>query len=46
MGSGGKGVVCKENGRDFIGIEIEEKYFEDAKKRIQNANKYNGLDLF
>ncbi len=37
MGSGTTGVACKELGRNFIGIEIEPKYFEIAKRRIQNT---------
>lgn len=34
MGSGTTGVACKNTNRDFIGIEIEEKYYEIAKNRI------------
>ena len=34
MGSGTTGVACKKLGRDFIGIEIDEKYFNIAKERI------------
>ena len=34
MGSGTTGVACKELGRDFIGCEIDEEYYEIAKKRI------------
>jgi DNA modification methylase len=37
MGSGTTGVACKELGRDFIGIEICEEYFNIAKKRIDNT---------
>ena len=37
MGSGTTGVACKELGRNFIGIEIEPKYFEIAQKRIANT---------
>lgn len=34
MGCGSTGVACKELHRDFIGIEIDEKYFNIAKDRI------------
>lgn len=34
MGSGTTGVACKKLGRDFIGIEIDKKYFDIAKKRL------------
>jgi site-specific DNA-methyltransferase (adenine-specific)/modification methylase len=37
MGSGTTGVACKELGRDFIGIEIDENYFNIAKRRIDNT---------
>lgn len=37
MGSGTTGVACVNTRRNFIGIEIEEKYFEVAKKRIEDA---------
>jgi len=33
-GSGSTGVACKKMGREFIGIELTEKYFNVAKKRI------------
>ena len=35
MGSGTTGVACKQLNRDFIGIELDKKYFEIAKKRIE-----------
>jgi site-specific DNA-methyltransferase (adenine-specific) len=35
MGVGTTGVACMENKRRFIGIEIEEEYFNIAKKRIE-----------
>ena len=37
MGSGTTGVACKNLNRDFIGIELDEKYFEIAKARINDA---------
>ena len=36
MGSGTTGIVCKELGRRFIGIEKNEEYFERAYERIKN----------
>jgi DNA modification methylase len=39
MGSGTTGVACKELHRNFIGIEIEPKYFEIAKRRIDQAQE-------
>ncbi len=39
MGSGTTGVACKELGRNFIGIEIEPKYFAIAERRISQATK-------
>lgn len=37
MGSGTTGVACMNLNRKFIGIEKEEKYFNVAKERIENA---------
>ena len=34
MGSGTTGVACKELNRDFIGIEIDKKYFDIASERM------------
>ena len=39
MGIGSTGVACKNLNRDFIGIELDEKYFEIAKDRINNLIK-------
>jgi len=35
MGSGSTGVACKQTNRDFIGIEIDETYFNIAEERIE-----------
>jgi DNA modification methylase len=35
MGSGSTGVACINTKRNFIGIEKDEKYFEIAKRRIE-----------
>lgn len=34
MGSGSTGVACKITNRNFIGIELNDEYFEIAKERI------------
>lgn len=49
MGAGSTGVACKNLNRNFIGIEIDEKYFNIAKERIENnelSNNNNQLTLF
>ena len=37
MGSGTTGVACKNTNRKFIGIEMDDKYFEIAETRINNT---------
>lgn len=44
MGSGTTGVACVKLGRKFIGIEIDEGYFEIACERIRKA--YAQPDMF
>lgn len=44
MGSGTTGVACAKLGRSFVGIEIDEGYFEIACKRIRDA--YAQPDMF
>lgn len=39
MGSGSTGVACVNTNRNFIGIEKDEKYFDIAKKRINESSK-------
>jgi site-specific DNA-methyltransferase (adenine-specific) len=44
MGSGTTGVACAKLGRRFIGVEIDEGYFEIACERIRKA--YAQPDMF
>ena len=44
MGSGTTGVACAKMGRKFIGVELDEGYFDIACKRIEEA--YKQPDLF
>ena len=37
MGSGTTGVACINQGRRFVGMELDEKYFEIARNRISNV---------
>lgn len=41
MGSGSTGVACLNTNRDFIGMELDEKYFKIAEQRIKTAEKEN-----
>ena len=43
MGSGTTGVACVQQGRKFIGIEREPKYFEIACRRIEQAHAQGQL---
>ena len=38
MGSGSTGVACINTNRNFIGMELDDKYFSIAKERIEKAN--------
>ncbi len=38
MGSGTTGVACKNTNREFIGMELDKEYFEQAFKRINKQN--------
>ena len=44
MGSGSTGVACVNTNRNFIGIELDNTYFEIAKERINKANYIQGGD--
>ena len=43
MGSGTTGIAAVQMGRDFIGIEREERYFEIACRRIAEAQRQGDL---
>lgn len=38
MGSGSTGIACLNTNRKFIGFELDEEYFEIAKKRIEDRS--------
>jgi site-specific DNA-methyltransferase (adenine-specific) len=42
MGSGSTGVACINTNRNFIGIELDENYFDIAKDRIEKVGLLNG----
>jgi len=44
MGSGTTGAACVKQGRRFVGVEIEPRYFDIACRRISDALK--APDLF
>jgi site-specific DNA-methyltransferase (adenine-specific) len=43
MGSGTTGVACVLTNRNFIGIELDEQYFQIAKDRIEHKQKIMAL---
>jgi site-specific DNA-methyltransferase (adenine-specific) len=43
MGSGTTGIACIRTGRKFIGIEIDETYFEIARKRLEDELRQGRL---
>ena len=45
MGSGTTGVACVQTGRNFIGIEIEPKYYKIAEKRIAEAQLQMRMEI-
>ena len=46
MGSGSTGVACVNTGRDFIGFEKEQNFFDIAQKRIDEALAKKAQELF
>jgi site-specific DNA-methyltransferase (adenine-specific) len=45
MGSGSTGVACVNTKRNFIGIELNEEYFNIAEKRIKEAQQQLTIDF-
>jgi DNA modification methylase len=45
MGAGSTGLACINLQRRFIGIEINEKYFDIACKRIEPASRQGMFDF-
>jgi len=45
MGSGTTGVACVQLGREFVGIEIEPKYFDIAVTRIDQERRQGRLEF-
>lgn len=45
MGSGSTGIACLNTQRNFIGMEIEQKYFDLATQRINQHNKNKEINL-
>lgn len=45
MGVGGTGVACMNSKRDFIGIEIDEKYYTIAESRMKPKETYDQMTL-
>ena len=43
MGIGSTGIASKELGRNFIGVEIDKKYFDIAKQRIDGVSPFADL---
>lgn len=44
MGSGSTGVACINTNRNFIGIELDENYFNIAKERIKSVEINNCIE--
>jgi DNA modification methylase len=43
MGVGSTGVACVELGRPFVGVEVEERFFDIACERIREASRQGDL---
>lgn len=45
MGSGTTGIACVNTNRNFIGVELDENYFNIAKDRIEKAKTQRNDDI-
>ncbi len=45
MGSGTTGVACMNTNRKFIGIEMDDKYFQIAEQRIKESQPQENVDV-
>lgn len=45
MGSGSTGVACVNTNRNFIGIELDEHYFQIAKDRINRETAQVRMEI-
>ena len=46
LNNGTTGVACVNTNRNFIGMELDDKYFEIAEARINEATTAKQLTLF
>lgn len=46
MGAGASGIACKNLNRNFIGIEIDERYYNIAKERIEKDDNEGQLSIY
>jgi len=46
MGVGGTGIACQKSKREFIGIEIDEKYYKIAEERILGTKEPEQMTIF
>ncbi len=45
MGSGTAAVACVRTGNPFVGVEIDPKHFETARRRVESAVSEQQCDL-
>lgn len=46
LGSGSTAIAAKHCGCQYIGFEINEKYYQIAKDRLQGINQKGEMNLF